>query len=179
MEKEINEKKLARLLFIIAAVAILVVIIVNIPWGGKEAAFRKEYGLEDKNHVFETITYKEFQKLITKKEDFHVFIGTARLDDAKQYVHDANELAKLDEFKIKKIYYLDIDKITQEQENVLIELFSQELDYPTLGYFSLDLNGNFRAIDASCLRNVKNFDENIYGLIKDYFRSYKKLVSGE
>jgi hypothetical protein len=165
-----NEKKFTYLLVSAAALAILIVILVNIPWGGDKAAIRKEYDLESNEHVFETISFENMMEKINKNETFQVYVGSTKHDtEAKQFVYETNKLAKTK--NIKTIYYLDLSKLSTGQLDE-IKIESNENDYfPTMIYFEgSDDFGRSVATNISGLKDYKvNYKSNWSILITEYF----------
>lgn len=167
MEKEINEKRLLKILLSIAAIAIIAVILIYIPWGGEKATFRKEFNIEDKEHVFDEIEFDKLEKMINQEKEFQVFLGSPKDEESSQFVYEANELAK--EYDVEVIYYVNSDDLTEENRNYLLGYFSDVMEFPTLAYFSSN-DGEYMLYPASSWKDYKNdYASNWYKLLKEYF----------
>ena len=164
-----NEKKLAYILFALAAVAIMIVILVNIPWGGDKAKIMREYdSLTSKDHVFVTITYDQMMKKIENNETFQVYIGSKELNNVEQFVFEANKLAK--EFNFDTIYYLRYSSLTQEQLTRVKVETSPAVSFPTLAYFETHSEGRSSTYRISGLKDFSgSYQSNWLILLTEYF----------
>ncbi len=172
MNKEVKtqetraEKIFYTIVVILGAIAILVIILVNIPWGGDSQKIAKRYEyLETGKHVYQTITKDDLQKKIENGETFQLYVGNNGLDDVDYFVYYANELAS--SYNVSVIYYLDTEKISNDdllylRNNSIDEL---SIDVPNMIYYE---NGK-----ASRISSAEDFDKyygsNYWLLLKDYF----------
>lgn len=164
-----NEKKFTYILFSVAALAILIVILVNIPWGGDKSAIMKEFdSLESRDHVFETISYDKVIEKINSGETFQLFVGSSALKESNVFVFEANKLAK--QYGLKTIYYLNYSKLTANQLDEIKILSSVSTTFPTLIYFEDDEgSATSTAFNISGLKDLDNFDHNWKDLLSEYF----------
>lgn len=164
-----NEKKFTYILVSTAILAIIIVILIYIPWGGDKAAIRKEFTGLDKNHVYETINYDDVFKKINSGETFQLFVGTSQTVDEQSFAYEANELAKIN--NVKTIYYLKLTKLTVEQLANLKEATSHYTEFPSLFYFEMNEDkGVSSAFNISGLKDLEDFDGNWRSLITQYFK---------
>ena len=168
-----TEKKFTYILVSVAALAILVVILLNIPWGGDKAAIRREFDNLDKDHVYETISYEDVNKKINSGETFQLFVGfgTYRNGDSnvagKVVAYEADRLAK--KHNVSKIYYLNYSKLTEEQLTNLKMTTSHYTEFPSLFYFEGEGEGASIAENISGLKDLEDFNENWRDLLTQYF----------
>lgn len=164
-----REKKFTYILVSLAALAILIVILVNIPWGGDKGAIRKEFGNLDKDHVYETITYEEVFNKINSGETFQLFVGSSMTVSEKSFAYEADRLAKLN--NVQTIYYLNLAKLTEtELTNIRVET-SHHVTFPSLFYFELeDDSTTSYAYNISGLKDLEDFDNNWRELLTQYFK---------
>jgi len=108
-----REKKFTYILVALAVVAIIIVILVNVPLGGDKARIRREFGNLEKEHVFETITYDEVFEKINSGETFQLFVGSSFTVNDKSFAYEADKLAK--EYNLETIYYLRLYELTETQ----------------------------------------------------------------
>ena len=133
-KREFDEKKLTLIVAALAFLAIVVVILFNIPWGGDKARINKEYdSLESNDHVFVSITYGKLIEKIENNETFQLYIGSGELQQAEQFVYTVNKLAK--EYGIDTIYYLRSSELSSLEIEDIKGRSSQELTLPTLMYW--------------------------------------------
>lgn len=165
-----SEKKLAYILFSVAFVAILIVILVSIPWGGDKARINREYdSLEDKNHVFVTISFDDVMSNIEKGKTFQLYIGSSELQQGEQFVYETNELAK--KYKIDTIYYLHSDDLTDEQITKIKNESDNTISFPTLIYWEED-GTRSTAFHISSLKNFeRDYNSNWNDLLTEYFEN--------
>ena len=164
-----NEKKMSYILIAIACVAIVIVILVNIPWGGDKARIMKEYdSLNSKDHVFVTINYDEFMNKIENNETFQVYVGSNDLPNVEQFVYQANKQAKTN--NIETIYYLHLNKLTDLQLTRVKVETSTAVSFPTLAYFK---SSESKSITYN-ISGLKDFSEDYHSnwtiLLEEYFR---------
>ena len=174
MNKEVKtqetraEKIFYRIVVILGLLAILVIVLVNIPWGGDSAKIAKKYEYLNKGeHVFVTLKEDELKKKIENGDSFQLYIGREDLENVDYFVYYANELAE--EYKVSEIYYLDTKKISSEtllylRQNSIDEL---SIEVPNLIFY---VNGK-----ASRISGAEDFDKyygsNYYLLLKNYFEN--------
>ncbi|NLD26766.1 MAG: hypothetical protein GX661_05340 [Acholeplasmataceae bacterium] len=160
-----NEKKFTLIVVALALVAIVVVILVNLPWGGDKAAIDKEYESLDRDHVFESIDFDEFFRKIENNETFQIYIGSNKLNQVEYFVAAANKYAK--EREIKTIYYLRSSELTTEQLDTIKQASSLEITLPTLMYW---MSGETKseAHHISSLEKIENYP-NWDALVRVYF----------
>lgn len=163
-----NEKKFTYIIVSLAAVAILVVILLNIPWGGEKAKIRKEFGLDNKDHVYEYITYDSVLEKIDAGESFQLFVGDS-VD--KLFAITTNDLAK--QYGVEVVHYLNLLQLSEDQ---LVNLThnitaSQHGDFPSLYYFGYDAAGeNIVATNISGLKELEDYQGNYRDLLTQYFK---------
>lgn len=162
-----NEKKFTYIVISVAIVAILIVILTAVPWGGDKAAIMKEFdSLEDKNHVYETISYEDVMKKIESGETFQVFVGSKNQLRTEQFVFVTNTLAK--QYEIATIYYLNYDKLTNEQLTNIKVNTSTATTFPTLIFW--ENNGaTSTAFHISGLKKFEVYNSNWFDLLTEYF----------
>lgn len=172
MNKEVKtqetraEKIFYAIVVAIGALAVLIIILVNIPWGGDSQKIAKQYEyLEKGEHVFETIESSQLKEKIDNNESFQLFVGNDELSDVDYFVYYANELAK--KYNVDKIYYINTSNISSEdvlylRQNSIDEL---SIEVPNLIFYELG--------KASRISSAENFDKyygsNYWLLLKDYF----------
>ncbi len=171
------DKKLGLVMMIIAVVAILIIILVNIPWGGSGAKVAKEYEYLKRDNVFVTVKGKELKQKIESGETFYLYIGSNKQTDADYFVYYADQLAK--KFNVDKIYYMPLNKMSNEdlefiRENSINEL---SIEVPNMIYFVKDdASGNSKSYRIS---NVEDFKEyygsNYWLLLSDFFANCTSL----
>lgn len=164
----VNDKKLYYIVIGLGLFAILLVILLSIPWGGDKKAIMKEYeSLTSKDHVFESIKYQDLMERIERGETFQVYIGSNELEEANQFVYEVNKIAK--EFNVKTIYYLRLNSLsTAELTNIKIES-DMNISFPTLIYWEGDNASRSVAHHISSLKDPRHYDYNWYVLLTEYF----------
>ncbi len=161
-----TEKKFTYILISFAVLAILIVILVNIPWGGDKAKIRKEFGNLEKDHVYETITLNEVFKKQNSDEQFQLFVGSSQTVSEKSFAYEANRLAK--QYNLKTIYYLDSSKLTDIELINLKHETNSYAELPSLFYFEPN-EGKSTTPYISGLKELENFDNNWRNLLTQYF----------
>lgn len=163
-----DEKKLTYIVISVAAFAILLVILFSIPWGGDKAAIDKEYdSLDGRDHVFTTISYPEVMSKIAAGDTFQVYIGSASLTQAEQFVFETNKLGK--SFQIETIYYLHYDELTEDQITKIKIESSTAISFPTLIYWEND-GATSTAFNISSLKDFSgSYQSNWSILLTEYF----------
>lgn len=167
-----TEKKFTYILVSVATLAILVVILLNIPWGGDKAKIRREFENLDKDHVYETISYDEVYKKINSGETFQLFIGSGENPDGsaningRSFAYEANQLAKI--YNVKTIYYLSLSELNEEELTNLKVTTSHYVVFPSLFYFESE-DPQSRAYEISGLRELEDYDKNWRNLLTQYF----------
>ena len=148
----VNDKKLYYIVIGLGLFAILLVILLSIPWGGDKKAIMKEYeSLTSKDHVFKSIKYQDLMERIERGETFQVYIGSNELEEANQFVYEVNKIAK--EFNVKTIYYLRLNSLsTAELTNIKIES-DMNISFPTLIYWEGDSASRSVAHHISSLKD--------------------------
>lgn len=164
----VNDKKLYYIVIGLGLFAILLVILLSIPWGGDKKAIMKEYeSLTSKDHVFKSIKYQDLMERIERGETFQVYIGSNELEEANQFVYEVNKIAK--EFNVKTIYYLRLNSLsTAELTNIKIES-DMNISFPTLIYWEGDNASRSVAHHISSLKDPSYYDYNWYVLLTEYF----------
>ncbi len=164
----VNDKKLYYIVIGLGLFAILLVILLSIPWGGDKKAIMKEYeSLTSKDHVFESIKYQDLMERIERGETIQVYIGSNELEEANQFVYEVNKIAK--EFNVKTIYYLRLNSLsTAELTNIKIES-DMNISFPTLIYWEGDNASRSVAHHISSLKDPSYYDYNWYVLLTEYF----------
>jgi hypothetical protein len=166
LEVIMNEKKFTIITVSIAFLAIVVVILLSIPWGGDKAAIDREYNsLEGSDHVFETLDFEEFFTKINNNETFQVYIGSSEIPEAEQFVYTTNKIAK--EREIKTIYYLRSSDLDEGQLEQIKYASSLEMTLPTLMYW---VSGELES-EAPFISSLKDLDDyiNWNQLLNEYF----------
>ncbi|HOA79145.1 MAG TPA: hypothetical protein PKO39_06815 [Bacilli bacterium] len=164
----VNDKKLYYIVIGLGLFAILLVILLSIPWGGDKKAIMKEYeSLTSKDHVFKSIKYQDLMERIERGETFQVYIGSNELEEANQFVYEVNKIAK--EFNVKTIYYLRLNSLsTAELTNIKIES-DMNISFPTLIYWEGDNASRSVAHHISSLKDPSYYDYNWFVLLTEYF----------
>ena len=168
-----TEKKFTYILVSVAALAILVVILVNIPWGGDKAKIRREFENLDRDHVYETISYDDVYKKINSGETFQLFIGIGENSDGSEnvngrsFAYEANQLAKI--YDVKTIYYLRLSDLNEEKLTNLKVTTSHYVVFPSLFFFEGE-EPQSRAYEISGLRELEDYDNNWRNLLTQYFK---------
>lgn len=169
-----TEKKFTYILVSVATLAILIVILLNIPWGGDSAAIRKEFGNLDKDHVYESISYDEVYSKINSGETFQLFIGFGTYADGtpnvdgRSFAYEANELAEI--YNVKTIYYINLPSLNEEQITNLKVTTSHYITFPSLFYFEQEGELDSIAYNISSLKDFEDFDNNWRSLLTQYFK---------
>lgn len=162
-----NEKKFTYIVISVAIIAILIVILTAVPWGGDKVAIMKEFdSLDDKNHVYETISYEDVMKKIESGETFQVFVGSKNQLGTEQFVFVTNELAK--QYEIATIYYLNYDKLTNHQLTNIKIASSTATTFPTLIFWEND-GATSTAFHISGLKKFETYNSNWFDLLTEYF----------
>lgn len=163
-----REKKFTYILVALAVVAIIIVILVNVPLGGDKARIRREFGNLEKEHIFETITYDEVFEKINSGETFQLFVGSSFTVNDKSFAYEADKLAK--EYNLETIYYLRLYELTETQITDLKVETSSYVVFPSLFLFELDEDTNKSvAYNISGLKDLKDFGNNWQLLLTQYF----------
>jgi len=167
------EKKLTKIMMIIAVVGIAIVILVYFPWGGEKGKIRKEYSfLENNEHVFSYITMEEIKTNIETGVTFQLYLGNENLEKVNYFVYYVDQLAKENHEEV--VYYLDFEDMSVDDLTYIKTKSSIEVDasLPTMIYFKRDIVDNVsKAFDISCIRNLKDYESNYWLLLQDYFRN--------
>lgn len=167
-----SEKLLRNILFSVAGVAILIVILVSIPWGGDKGRIMREYdSLEDRNHVFVTISFDDLMNKINKGETFQVYVGSSTIPECEQFVFEANKLAKQN--GIDTIYYLNYANLNEDQITQVKIKSNLSITFPTLIYWEND-GATSTAFHISSLKELANYDSNWSILLTEYFEDCKE-----
>ncbi|MGD9605591.1 MAG: hypothetical protein AB7V00_05535 [Bacilli bacterium] len=163
-----DEKKLTYIVLSVAAFAILLVIMLSIPWGGDKSRIDKEYdSLDGRDHVFTTISYDDVMTKIASGETFQVYIGAASLTQAEQFVFETNKLAK--SLDVDTIYYLHYDELTDDQVTKIKIESSMAITFPTLIYWEND-GATSTAFNISSLKDFSgSYQSNWSILLTEYF----------
>jgi len=167
------EKKLTKIMMIIAAVAIATVILIYFPWGGEKGKIRGEYDfLENNDHVFSYITMDEIKTNIESGVTFQLYLGNEKLEKVNYFVYYVDQLAKENNEEV--VYYLDFEDMSIDDLTYIKTKSSIEVDasVPTMIYFKRDIVDNVsKAFDISCIRDVTDYESNYWPLLQDYFRN--------
>ena len=120
------------LIFILAAIVVLVVatILLNLPT--KEEKFIEEWqeagvSITKDNNIFEKVTFEELEKELNKKEANEisfVFFGTSTDEESVTYFNTLLSLAEL--YNVEKIYFVDSAFMVDKDRETDAE-FNQEL----------------------------------------------------
>jgi hypothetical protein len=173
-----TEKKFTYILVSLAAIAILVVILLNIPWGGEKAKIAKEFNI-DKDHVYVMISEEDLYKKINSGETFQLFVGygmnpnkTPNLN-GQSFAYEANKLAKT--YNVEIIYYINYLELNEEQLTNLKEATSFYTEFPSLFYFEGELGEKSIALNISGLKDLEDFDGSLLSLLEQYFKDCYEL----
>lgn len=164
------EKIFYKIVVLLGIVAILIIVLVNVPWGGDKTKIKKEYEYLEKDHVYISIKVDEVKERLESKESFHLYIGNNDITDSGYFVYYANQLAE--KYNIKEIYYLNNEKLNDDDILFLKEntISSLSMDTPNLIYFE---EGSAKRISSA-----EDFDEfygsNYWLLLEDYFENCNK-----
>ena len=168
-----NEKKFNFIVLGVGIIAILLVILLSIPWGGDKKAIMKEYdSLNRKDHVFVSINYKELMDKIKKGETFQVYIGSNEIENANQFVFETNKLAK--QFNVKTVYYLRLNKLSNDEITKIKIESDMEISFPTLIYWEGDGTEKSVPYHISSLKDPNYYDNNWLTLLTEYFEQCYK-----
>ncbi len=102
-------------------IAVIIVLIVFIPQGGKKDNVIKQFPYLEEGHLVEEMTFDEFETKLETGEEFQLILGNNTLEDATYYVVYANELIK--DYDIEKIYYINTLELSSSEKNY----FKQDL----------------------------------------------------
>ncbi|MCK9536516.1 MAG: hypothetical protein M0R05_02820 [Bacilli bacterium] len=163
-----NEKKFTLIVIGVGVIAILLVILLSIPWGGDKKAIMKEYdSLDRKDHVFVSINYKDLMEKIERGETFQVYIGSNEIEHANQFVFETNKLAK--QFNVKTVYYLRLNKLSDNELTKIKIESDMNISFPTLIYWEGDGLEKSVSHNISSLKDLKFYDHNWLTLLTEYF----------
>lgn len=172
---------------------IIMIVLININWGGEKATIRKEYDcLTSNDHVFVYTTLDKLTTMIKNGEEFYLYIGSNNpkifLDETsrpsnilkvEQFVYDLNSIAK--DIGINTIYYLDYSTL-HANGLLLLDLYGK-LDekaedmvnlQPYVVYFKIPTNGSStisKAVEKSFYLDFAiDYQENWFNLLTDFFK---------
>ena len=135
-----GEKKFIWIVFAAMMVAIVVVILVNIPWGGDKSKIAKAYDSLTRDNVFETTTVDELKDLVATNEDFYVVFAAPNITDVNQFMYEVNYEAK--ENEVTKIYYVVSQGLTNSELRSIYALIGeQSITFPSACKFVSTENG--------------------------------------
>jgi hypothetical protein len=167
-----NEKKFTYILFAIAAAAILIVVLVSIPWGGDKGRINREYeSLTSNDHVFVSINFDDVMKKINNNETFQVYVGSSTLPQGEQFVFETNKISK--QYGIDTVYYLNYAELTDDQITKIKNNSSSETTFPTLIYWVTDdYKNTSTTVNISGLKNLEaDYHSNWSELLTEYFEN--------
>lgn len=125
-----EKTKLGKNAIIIIAVSILVIVGVfvftNLP-NPKKQIMDVYPSLTTSEHVFEKISYSQFEKKMEAKEQFFVFYGKKDCEACQARVADVNTTAA--SLKIKVVYYLDANSLSDEQKSELYNTYNVKKNF--------------------------------------------------
>lgn len=171
-EMSSTEKKFNTVVLLIGVIAILIIILVNIPWNGSGSKIMKEYEYLEKDHVFTSIDIDELKEKIESGEEFQLYIGNGDIDGVDYFVYYADQLAK--KYDVEKIYYLSSKKMTTSdlefvRENSINEL---SMGVPNIIFFEPTEDGNSKASRISGLEDFEEYyGSNYWLLLEEYFKN--------
>lgn len=170
-EKEIRskaEKYYTTIVFILAFIAIAIVLIVFIPKAGKTNEYTKDYKYLDYENVFEKISVEDLKQKVEAEEDFHVVLCNKNLKKANYFMCYVDELAM--ENEIETIYYIKTDEISTSDKNYIrqtLELGKDILDAPNIIYFN-DGVTDFQTHTTDYSEFANSWD-----ILCNYFENYR------
>lgn len=134
-----SEKKFIWIVFALMMVAIVVVILVNIPWGGDKAKIAKAYDSLTRDNVFETITVDELKDIAEDNGDFYVVFASPNITDVNQFMYEVNYEAKAN--NVEKVYYvLSQNLTTSELRSIYGLIGEQSITFPSVCKFVSSTN---------------------------------------
>lgn len=87
-------------------------------------------GCSGKLKTYEELDYNKLMKMFEEKQDFVLFIGSAKCDHCSLYKVTLEEVIK--KYQVK-VYYVDISKLTTEENNKL-KLYVNYSGTPTTAF---------------------------------------------
>lgn len=171
-EMSSTEKKFNAIVLLIGAIAILIIILVNIPWNGSGSKIMKEYDYLEKNHVFVSTDIDELKEKIENGDEFQLYIGNGDIEDANYFVYYADQLAK--KYGVEEIYYLSSKKMSTSdlefvRENSINEL---SMGVPNMIFFEPTESGSSKASRISGLEDFEEYyGSNYWLLLEEYFKN--------
>ena len=75
----------------------------------------------DGNSVKE-IGYDEFDKMISSRKDFIIYVGSETCENCKEFSPKFNNIIK--EYNIEDVYYVDLDKFSDDEKSKLNKIIN-------------------------------------------------------
>ena len=116
-----GEKIFYSVITALGIIAVIIVLIIFIPKGGKKDNIIKQFPYLEENHIVEQIDFEEFKNKLEAEEDFQIILGNNTLEDASYYIVYSNELSK--EYNVEKLYYINTLELSKTEKNY----FKQQL----------------------------------------------------
>ena len=98
-------------------------------------------GCFGKMTTYEEVDFKQLNKMFEQKEDFILFIGSSECSHCQSYKPKLNAVIKVNQIKV---YYIDIMKLTEKQD----ELLESYVSYKGTPYTVFIENGALKEIDG-------------------------------
>lgn len=153
--------------------AIILVVLLNIPWGGDKAKIAKAYDSLSKDHVFKTATVDEMTALAKENGSFYLMVSSPSLSTANQFVYEVNAVAK--EEGISLVYYIDSTSLTaSEIRSVRALVDDSGVTFPSLAKFVPTENGSSATPSAHCCdrtdsHSLTNYQGNLRLLVREVY----------
>lgn len=128
-----GEKIFYSIVTALGIIAVIVVLIIFIPKGGKKDKLIQEFPYLEENHIVEEINFNEFKEKLSSEEKFQIILGNSTLEDATYYVVYSNELLK--EYEVDKLYYINTLDLSKTEMNY----FKQDLGLTNSIFDSMNL----------------------------------------
>ena len=181
------EKKIMNIIIILACVAIVVIVLIYIPWGGEKERISRKYKVIPKDNVYE---YIEFDELITKiqnGDEFHVLLVNKSQDNYDDYIFYVDYIVKAfnedsdNDIKIDKVYLFDTTNLSKEKYEDQVKYLRKNidkniLDNPNVVYYRKTINDYSADVNTTGRYDVSNYSNNIWKMIDTYFYDcYEKV----
>ena len=109
------EKIFRAVVYTLGIIAVIIVLVIFIPKGGKKDKLIEEFPYLEENHIVEEIDFESFKEKLATDEKFQLIIGNNTLEDATYYVVYSNELLK--EYNVEKLYYINTLNLSKNEKN--------------------------------------------------------------
>lgn len=123
-------------------------------------------GCGNKLSTYEEINYTKLNEKIEKKDDFILFIGSYKCSACSVYKETLNKVIK---DKQVKVYYLDVGKITEEENKKLLD----QINYDNVTPTTVFIKGGIEENIYNRLVGAKGYDKTIEAFVKNGFLKEK------